>query len=293
MPTSCSSAAAGDDDLGVAGLHPVVGDDRRLDPGLDQQPQQAQADVEDDLHVDPGVVRHPQPLGVDLGHVPPGPHLVVVVDRLEEALELAVAPGRRPDLRLGDRLPRRLALRALGVGSRDALFAHVLDGAAVAHAADSSPSRRPARGWSPTARRAAPRGSPARPRGRRRGRRCRRPIPRFRSRTGTCRGSCRRRRRSSGRRRTRRRRSPRAVAIETPPGRLAKASRRWRRSSARRSARIRLLTTRIVRWKRATDGAIFEIASGFAAEMPIDRRRRRRRRGRRPGRRWPRRGQGR
>ena len=48
-----------------------------------------------------------------------------LVDRLEEALELAVAAGRRPDLGLGDRLVRRLALRALRVGSRDALFAHV------------------------------------------------------------------------------------------------------------------------------------------------------------------------
>ena len=69
--------AAGDDHLGVAGAHAVVGDHRRLDPGLDQQPQQAQGDVEDDLHVDPGVVRHAEPLGVDLGHVPPGAHLVV------------------------------------------------------------------------------------------------------------------------------------------------------------------------------------------------------------------------
>ena len=55
--------AAGDHHLGVAVAHPVVGDHRRLDPGLDQQAQQAQGDVEDDLHVDPGVVRHPQPLG--------------------------------------------------------------------------------------------------------------------------------------------------------------------------------------------------------------------------------------
>ena len=98
--------AAGDDHLGVAVAHPVVGDHRRLDPGLDQQAQQPQGDVEDDLHVDPGVVRHPQPLGVDLGHVPPGPHLLVAVDRLEEALELAVAAGRRADLGLGDRLFR-------------------------------------------------------------------------------------------------------------------------------------------------------------------------------------------
>ena len=113
---------AGDHDLGVAVLHPVVGDDGRLDPGLDQQPQQPQGDVEDDLHVDPGVVRHPQPLGVDLGHVPPGPHLLVAVDRLEEALELAVAAGRRPHLRLGDRLLRRLAARPAGIRRRDLLL---------------------------------------------------------------------------------------------------------------------------------------------------------------------------
>jgi hypothetical protein len=74
--------AAGHHDLGVAVPHPVVADHRRLDTGLDQQAQQPQGDVEDDLHVDPGVVRHPQPLRLDLGHVPPGPHLLVGVDRL-------------------------------------------------------------------------------------------------------------------------------------------------------------------------------------------------------------------
>src|SRR5829696_7081142 len=61
-----------------------------------------------------------------------------------------------------------------------------------------------------------------------------------------------------------------SVAIETPPGRVAKAWRRSRRSSARRSTAIRRLTTLIVRWKWATDGAIFEMLSGFAFEMPID-----------------------
>ena len=88
--------ASGDHDLGVADGHPVVGDHRRLDVRPRQQPQQPQRDVEDDLHVDPGVVRHPQPLGVDLRHVPPGAHLLVVVDRLEEALQAPVAAGRRP-----------------------------------------------------------------------------------------------------------------------------------------------------------------------------------------------------
>ena len=114
--------AAGDHHLGVAVPHPVVGDDRRLDPGFDQQPQQPQGDVEDDLHVDPGVVGHAEPFGVDLGHVPPGAHLLVGVDGVEEALELAVAPGRRPHLRLGDRLLGRLAARPLGVGGRDLLL---------------------------------------------------------------------------------------------------------------------------------------------------------------------------
>ena len=44
---------------------------------------------------------------------------VVPVDGVEEALELAVAPGRGPDLGLGDRLSRRLALRSLRVWGRD------------------------------------------------------------------------------------------------------------------------------------------------------------------------------
>ena len=103
-PDVVQEGAAGDDHLGVAVAHPVVGDHRRLDPRFDQQAQQAQGDVEDDLHVDPAVVRHAEPLGVDLGHVPPGAHLVVGVDRVEEALEPPVAARRRAHVRLGDRL---------------------------------------------------------------------------------------------------------------------------------------------------------------------------------------------
>src|SRR3954452_18385035 len=61
-----------------------------------------------------------------------------------------------------------------------------------------------------------------------------------------------------------------SVAIETPAGRLAKASLRRCRSSARLSAAICLFATRIARWKPASDGAIFEIAIGLALEMPID-----------------------
>jgi hypothetical protein len=109
-------SAAGDDHLGVAIPHPVVADHRRLDPGLDQQAQQPQGDVEDDLRVDPGVVRHAQPLGVDLGHVPPGAHLLVAVDRLQKALQLAVATAGGAHLRLGYRLFRRFADRSLWIG---------------------------------------------------------------------------------------------------------------------------------------------------------------------------------
>ena len=96
--------AGGDHDLGVAPAHPVVGDHRRLDPGLDQQPQQAQRDVEHDLDVDPGVVRHPEPLRGDLGHVPPGAQLGVGVHPLEQRLEPPVATRRGADPRALDRL---------------------------------------------------------------------------------------------------------------------------------------------------------------------------------------------
>ncbi len=116
--------AAGHHDLGVPGGHAVVGDHRRFDPGLGQQPQQPQGDVEHDLHVDPGVVRHAEPLGVDLGHVPPGADLLVLVDRVEELLQLAVAAGRRPDPGLGDRLLGGLRRRPLRVGGGDRPRAH-------------------------------------------------------------------------------------------------------------------------------------------------------------------------
>ena len=121
MPTSCSSAPAGDDHLGVAPAHPVVGDHRRLDPGLDQQPQQAQRDVEHDLDVDPGVVRHPEPLRGDLGHVPPGAQLGVGVDPLQQRLEPPVAARRRasdPRRRRSPASRRRMLLARPAPGRR-------------------------------------------------------------------------------------------------------------------------------------------------------------------------------
>ena len=239
MPTSCSRAPPATTTSASRARHPVVGDHRRLDPGLDQEAQQAQGDVEHDLHVDPGVVRHAEPLGVHLGHVPPGPHLLVAVDGAEEGLELAVAPGRGADLGLGDRFfraacaavpsdlvsgpprspdtlsfaPQSPRTRMTG-NHRDDCGAHSL---IVGSAADG-PGRR-----SPSASTAAPPGSPAPAREQRPGRRCRRRIPRCRSRTGTCRGRCRPRRPRSGRRRTRRRRSRRAF-----PGRRRREG--WRRA---------------------------------------------------------------
>ena len=132
-PDVVQQRTAGDHDLGVALLHPVVADHRRLDPALGQQAQQPQRDVEDDLDVDPGVVRHAEPLRGELRHVPPGAHALVGVDGLEEALELAVAARGGVHVRLGDRL-RRGALarvRALGVEL----------GAASALVLRSSPSR--------------------------------------------------------------------------------------------------------------------------------------------------------
>ena len=61
-----------DHHLGVADVHAVLGDHRRLDAAAVQQPEQPQRDVDHDLDVDPGVVRHVAAVGVDLLHVPPG-----------------------------------------------------------------------------------------------------------------------------------------------------------------------------------------------------------------------------
>ena len=70
------------------------------------------------------MVGHLEPLRGELVHVPPGAHLVVGVDGLEQRLEPAVAARRHPDPRLGDRLAQRLTRRLLGCRRR--LLARVL-----------------------------------------------------------------------------------------------------------------------------------------------------------------------
>src|SRR5215204_2513171 len=55
----------------------------------------------------PGVIRHPEALRIYLCHVPPRPHALIGVDSVEEALQLAVAAGRRVDPGLLDRLGDR------------------------------------------------------------------------------------------------------------------------------------------------------------------------------------------
>ncbi len=102
-------AAGHDHHLGVAGAHGVVRHHHWLDPAPREQAEEPQGDVADDLHVDPGVVGHPQPLGLHLGHVPPGPHLRVGVDAVEQRLEPAVTAARSSHLRARDRLAGRPA----------------------------------------------------------------------------------------------------------------------------------------------------------------------------------------
>ena len=136
-PDVVEQRSGGDDDLGVAVAHPVVGDHRRLDAALDQQPQQPQRDVEHDLDVDPGVVGHPEPLGLDLGHVPPGAHLGVGVDAVEQRLEPPVAARRDADPGLLDRL-RGLAARARPARSASRLSVGVCSSAGLDHPARDS-----------------------------------------------------------------------------------------------------------------------------------------------------------
>ena len=89
-------AGGGDHHLGVALAQPEVGGHARHHAAAEQQPGQAQRDVEHDLDVHPGVVAHAQPArGVDRRDVPPRLDLVVVVDRLEQRLEPPVAARRR------------------------------------------------------------------------------------------------------------------------------------------------------------------------------------------------------
>src|SRR5688500_15852179 len=75
----------------------MIGDDAGLDPATLEQPEEPQPYVEDYLNVNPGVVRHTEAICVDLRRVPPGLELVVLVGGLEESLQLAVTPCRRPD----------------------------------------------------------------------------------------------------------------------------------------------------------------------------------------------------
>ena len=110
-PHVVQQRAGGDDDLGVALAHRMVRDHRRLQAAPDQEPQDSQGDVEDDPHVDPRVVGHPEPLGVDLGHVPPGVNLGVGVEAVEQRLEPSVAACRGPDAGGGGR-PRPGCARA-------------------------------------------------------------------------------------------------------------------------------------------------------------------------------------
>ena len=172
-------------------------------------------------------------------------------------------------LGLGDRLLRRLALRALGIGGRDALLAHAptLAGAArvtvrlaadrpgagarlrveqrravvllglgggrgVAAAADRFPGAVVELVFAAVAAVGGDRGRVA---------------------AGLA-GGDRVERRDARRRR---------AGWRRPRGAGGAARRGARRGSA-------CLTTRIARWKRATGGAIFEIAIGLAVEMPID-----------------------
>jgi hypothetical protein len=90
----------------VAVAHPVITDHRRLNPALDQEPQQPQRDVDHDLHMHPGVIGHAQPLGLNLGHVPPGADLVVCVEAAEQRLQSPVSTRRRSHLSRLDRLAR-------------------------------------------------------------------------------------------------------------------------------------------------------------------------------------------
>ena len=86
MPTQCSSAAAAittsASRSASRGRH-----HRRLTPRAEQQPGQAQRDVQHDLDVDPGVVGHVQPVGVERPASPPGLDLRVGVDGREQLLE--------------------------------------------------------------------------------------------------------------------------------------------------------------------------------------------------------------
>jgi hypothetical protein len=105
------------DDLGVLLLHVVVLDHRRLDAAFGEDAEEPQADVGHDLDVHPGMVVDPEALdGIHVRDVPEGLEPVVGVDALEQRAQLAAPLGRNLDPHLRDRLGRREARFALGLG---------------------------------------------------------------------------------------------------------------------------------------------------------------------------------
>ena len=105
-PDAMGEGGEDDDDLGIVVRQPVVADDGRLDVVLRQLPQELERDVRDDLDVHPRVVGHPEPLGLDLGHVPPGADLGIGVQRRSHFLVQSgppAVPGEQYDETLGQR----------------------------------------------------------------------------------------------------------------------------------------------------------------------------------------------
>ena len=104
-----------DHDLGVLALHAVVGDHRRLDAALGEDPEQPQADVGHDLDVHPRVVVDTEALDrVHIRDVPPGLQAVVGVDALQQRAQLRVPLRRHLDPHLRRGLGGREARLTLG-----------------------------------------------------------------------------------------------------------------------------------------------------------------------------------
>ena len=116
-PGVVQQGAAGDHHFGVAVAHPVVGDHRRLDPGPTSSRSSRRAMLRTICMWTQEWSDIPSRSAWTWVMYHQARTCVVAVDRVEEALQLAIAPRRRPHPRLGDRLFRRFAVGPLGSGA--------------------------------------------------------------------------------------------------------------------------------------------------------------------------------
>ena len=200
MPTSCSSAPPATTTSASRADIPWSATTAGSSPALTSRRSSRKAMFRHDLGMHPGVIGHSQPFACTCAMYHQVRTCSSSLTASQEALELPISPRRGPHLRLSYRLLGRLAARPLRVGRGNNLVTHTSNrrkgvGRPLAGTCElanlralapsirrgfrprgrptpslNNTTRRPARGWIRTERRAGLRGSPALVRGLLRGR---------------------------------------------------------------------------------------------------------------------------